>query len=557
MNSSNDRRLFIACFIALVATAFGFTVRSFILDQWAIDFHLSETDKGTINGAGLWPFAISIVLFSLVIDHIGYGRAAVFACVCHLAYVAIVCSAPYLLQEGGSPGQVESGRKAAFYLLYLGNFIVALGNGTVEAFINPIVATMFSKEKTKWLNILHAGWPGGIVLSGVLAISLTQFPEFNYWQYKVALMIIPVFLYAVLLLGCKFPVSERVAAGVPYRDMLREAGMIGAMLVTTLIVFELSNVFTGMGLIFQGDFWKQEVTRVLGLPIDYATTVKIGIILVVSLAYGAYVQSLGRPLFVFLMIVMIPLATTELGTDGWITTLMRIPMERMGVNAGWILVYTSFIMMVLRFFAGPIVHRLSPLGLLALSAAIAAIGLVSLSLATGVLILAAATLYGFGKTFFWPTMLGVVAEQFPKGGALTLNMISGVGMMGVGILGMSLLGNLQDRDIGRILQQEHPELYNEVIQPPTPSLFGEYRPLDQDRVKTLPESQRETIETIQMDARKDVLKLVAILPCFMLVCYLLMILYFKARGGYKAQVLTGHAAEDAKFTGGLPAAVEE
>jgi MFS family permease len=557
MNSSNDRRLFVACFIALVATAFGFTVRSFILDQWAVDFHLSETDKGTINGAGLWPFAISIVLFSLVIDHIGYGRAAVFACLCHIAYVVIVCSAPNLLREGGSPTEQEAGRKAAFYLLYLGNFIVALGNGTVEAFINPIVATMFSKEKTKWLNILHAGWPGGIVLSGVLTIWLAQVPELNYWQYKVALMLIPVFLYAVLLLGCKFPVSERVAAGVPYRDMLREAGMIGAMLVTTLIVFELSNVFKGMGLIFQGVFWEQEVTSVFGLPINYETVVKIAIILIVSLAYGAYVQSLGRPLFVFLMIVMIPLATTELGTDGWITTLMRIPMERMGVNAGWILVYTSFIMMVLRFFAGPIVHRLSPLGLLALSAAIAALGLVSLSLATGVLILVAATLYGFGKTFFWPTMLGVVAEQFPKGGALTLNMISGVGMMGVGILGMSLLGNLQDRDIGRTLRQDHPQLYEQVIKGPTPSLFGEYRPLDQDRVKTLPVADRETIETIQMEARKNVLKLVAVLPCFMLVCYLLMILYFRARGGYKAQVLTGHAAEDAKFTGGLPAAVEE
>jgi MFS family permease len=557
MNSANDRRLFIACFVALVATAFGFTVRGFVLDEWAAVFHLSETDKGTINGAALWPFAISIVLFSLVIDHIGYGRAAIFACICHITYVVIVCSAPYLLHEGGSTGEIESGRKSAFYMLYLGNFIVALGNGTVEAFINPIVATMFSKEKTKWLNILHAGWPGGIVLSGVLAIGLAQVPEYNYWQYKVGILLIPVFLYAVLLMGCKFPVSERVAAGVPYRDMLKEAGMLGAMLVTALIVFEVSNVFTGMGLIFQSNFWRQEAVSVLGLPIDYAGVVKIVIILAISLAYGAYVRSLGRPLFVFLMIVMIPLATTELGTDGWITTLMRSPMEAMGVNAGWILVYTAFIMTVLRFFAGPIVHRLSPLGLLALSSAIAALGLVSLSLATGVMILVAATLYGFGKTFFWPTMLGVVSEQFPKGGALTLNMISGVGMMGVGIVGMTLLGNLQDRDIGRTLNQENPQLYNEVMKPPTPSLFGEYRPLDQDRVRTLPQEDQSVIEAIQMQARKNVLKFVAILPCFMLVCYLLMLLYFKARGGYKAQVLAGHAAEDLKYTGGLPAAVEE
>src|SRR5262249_7488740 len=149
-----------ACFIALVATAFGFTVRGFILDEWARVFDLGETDKGIISGAGLWPFAISIVLFSLVIDRIGYGRAAVVAAVWHIAYVAIVCSAPLLLApEGSSAEAVAQGRRAAFYMLYLGNFIVALGNGTVEAFINPIVATMFSREKTKWLNILHAGWP--------------------------------------------------------------------------------------------------------------------------------------------------------------------------------------------------------------------------------------------------------------------------------------------------------------------------------------------------------------------------------------------------------------
>ena len=97
-------------------------------------------------------------------------------------------------------------------------------------------------------------------------------------------------------------------------------------------------------------------------------------------------------------------------------------------------------MLVLRFFAGPIVHRLSPLGLLATSAAVAAVGLVLLSKASGIAILLAATVYGFGKTFFWPTMLGVVAEQFPKGGALTLNTMGGVGMLAVGVLGSPLLG---------------------------------------------------------------------------------------------------------------------
>ncbi len=102
---------------------------------------------------------------------------------------------------------------------------------------------------------------------------------------------------------------------------------------------------------------------------------------------------------------MIPLATTELGTDSWITELMTPVMQDMGLQPGWVLVYTAFIMMVLRFLAGPIVHRLSPLGLLAVCSAIAIVGLVMLSKTAGFLIFIAATIYALGKSFFWPTML--------------------------------------------------------------------------------------------------------------------------------------------------------
>ncbi len=93
-------------------------------------------------------------------------------------------------------------------------------------------------------------------------------------------------------------------------------------------------------------------------------------------------------------------------------------MKEAGFSPLWVLIYTSAIMMVLRFFAGPIVKALTPLGLLAACSVLAIVGLYSLSVVKGMaLIFAAATLYGVGKTFFWPTMLGVVAEQFPKGGA--------------------------------------------------------------------------------------------------------------------------------------------
>ncbi|HEV3116688.1 MAG TPA: hypothetical protein VGY58_06520, partial [Gemmataceae bacterium] len=272
--------------------------------------------------------------------------------------------------------------------------------------------------------------------------------------------------------------------------------------------------------------------------------------------YGAYVRAAGRPMFIFLVIVMIPLAITELGTDSWVTPLMESEMTRIGLAAGWLLVYTSLIMTVLRFLAGPIVHALSPLGLLAVSAALAAAGLVSLSSATGILILAAATLYGFGKTFFWPTMLGVVSEQFPKGGALTLNMISGIGMLGVGIVGAALLGNIQDKEIYRVMKEKNPQLLAKVRGEEKPSVFGTYVPVDEKKVESMDAADKEIITAIQNDAKKNALFTTAIFPCFMFVSYLILILYFRAQGGYKAQVLVGHKAKDEKFTGGVEAGIE-
>ena len=100
--------------------------------------------------------------------------------------------------------------------------------------------------------------------------------------------------------------------------------------------------------------------------------------------------------------------------------LMEKAMGDIGLPAVTVLVYTSAIMMILRFYAGPIIHRFKPLGLLMISSAIAAVGLLLLSQSTGIMILVVATLYGLGKTFFWPTMLGVVSEQCPKGGVFLL-----------------------------------------------------------------------------------------------------------------------------------------
>jgi hypothetical protein len=226
-------------------------------------------------------------------------------------------------------------------------------------------------------------------------------------------------------------------------------------------------------------------------------------------------------------------------------------MEALGYNAAWVLVYTSAIMLILRFFAGPIVHKLSPLGLLATCAVLAACGLIFLSKATGMTIFAAATLYGIGKSFFWPTMLGVVSEQFPKGGALTLNATGGVGMLAVGVLGAQFIGLLQENALSSDLKKQQPQLYATVkADQEKTSVFGSYEPVDPDKIAALPQTEQTTIKSIDESAKKGALATMAIFPCIMFVCYLILIVYFRSRGGYQAQVLTGHAAHAAEFTGG-------
>jgi len=495
-SAAPDMKLFYACFVALITTSFGFILRAIMLPEWGAQFNLTQTQLGEIAGVGLWPFAISIVLFSLIIDKIGYKTAMLFAFLCHITSAILTIFAN------------------GYWMLYLGTFIVALGNGTVEAVVNPVVATMFPREKTKWLNILHAGWPGGLVLGGIIALLMGADTR---WEYKIALILLPTIAYGIMMLSRKFPLNERVQAGVSYKEMLQEVGAIGALIIVSLIVFQLGTVFS------------------------WSITLNVILISVITILFGLYTRSLGQPLFIILLLIMIPLATTELGTDSWITDLMTPAMNELGLQAGWVLVYTSAIMFVLRFFAGPIVHKLSPLGLLAICSAIAAVGLYMLSQSAGVMILVAATIYGLGKTFFWPTMLGVVAERFPKGGALTLNITGGLGMIAAGVIGAGILGFIQDKSVDKNIlaydKANSTNIHSTYVTENKTSFFGGYKALDQNKLATASAEDNATVTGIRDTAKKDALRDIVIFPLIMLVSYVLLIFYFRSKGGYKAVVL--------------------
>jgi len=601
--------LLVACIVALVATSFSFIIRIMLMGQWQIEFALSETQKGEILGAGFWPFGVSIVLFSLLIDKVGYGKSMIFAFACHVVSAILLVSA------------------RSYTSLYAGSILNGLAAGTVEAAINPAIATAYPKSKTKMLSILHAGWPGGLFLAGLLLL-LLNYLDVN-WRVSVAAVLVPVILYGILLLRARFPVSERVAAGIPYRDMLKEAGAITCLIVLYLITSELNNQFNLPTILQVGSF------TLPCLPF----TILIGLL---TLGYLAYTGSLGRPMYILLVLVMILLATTELGIDGWITDLMKPPMAKLGLASGFVLVYTALIMTILRFCIGPIERALKPLGVLLASAILASAGLFLLSgAAAGGAILVFATVYGFGKTFFWPCTLGVVAERFPKGGALTLNAISGVGMLGVGVLGLQILGYWQDTRIDRELKATPAIHAAYMAKDEKRSIFGSYRSLDPHKVavvddaaalyerrqavaekkpgadidkaladddtyktivrnavehqrpaepakpaddapadkkaeyeaakkaydeakkthdeatksfgaqvafldankmilrddatfKALKADAKDTLDKVRGDAKRNAMSSVAILPAIMAICYLALILYFSATGGYKA-----------------------
>jgi MFS family permease len=515
MNSERENKtIFWGCFIALITTAFAFVTRTFLVNDpslWPAEFGFDKVQGGELFGAGIWPFAISIILFSLVIDKIGYRIAMLFSFVCYGVYAAMALKAYGMIHPAGGAlagADLAAAQKAAFKLLYNGSIILGLGNGTVEAFANPLVATIFSKEKTKWLNMLHAGWPGGLVLGGVISLLLGDKVQHD-WRVLVYLIALPAVIYLLILARAKFPVNERVASGTSYREMLAELGVLGAALASYFVIAQLGEVF------------------------HWTPGIIYGTLAVIVVAYGAYCRSLGRPLLFLLCLVMIPLATTELGTDGAITGIMEEPLRAANHNPLWVLIYTSAIMCFLRFRAGAIAHRISPLGLLCGCSFLAILGLLALSHASGlVMIFAAATLYACGKTFFWPTTLAVVAEQYPKGGALTLNAIAGIGMLTVGIIGLPLIGGLQEKSAHAAIAEKKPELVQQ-ISTPGHYILGNYTAADEAKIQALPEADKTAVEDIAKHAKQGALATVAIFPCIMLVSFLAMILYFKSRGGYK------------------------
>lgn len=514
LSGREKRLLFWASFLSLTAASTGFAYRVAMGTAYGAELNLTEQQVGEVFGASLWPIAITMIGFSLVVDRTGYKAPMVLA---------------FALQVASGIGTFFA---TSYGELYAFALCAGLGHGVVEAVINPICAAVYPKEKTKRLTILHAAWPAGMVLGTVCILGADSFTEGGLsWQFHALWILLPAVAYALMYLPCKFPVDERVQAGVPYRDMLRQVGFLTAALTCFLMIYEIGNQLDQLTGWVKPEGW---------------FNVSLGLGAGVGLMFGFAVKSLGRPLFFVMCLLMIPVATAELGTDGWIKGLMTPVLEGRDVNPAMALVFSASIMLVLRVFAGGILRLFSPPGLLCVSGIFTAVGLYWLSSAAGIAIFFAFVLYALGQTYYWPCMLGFTSERYPQGGALTLNTVSAIGLLSAGIIGTPILGVAFDRSIHAAVTEQAPTLA-EVASAPGGFMWMTHEKIDPVEAEaflvTLPGAARAQIETVyrrdapqgeaQVQAGRDVLAYAIRFPAILFIAFGLVALYFRSRGGYK------------------------
>jgi MFS family permease len=508
--------LFWASFIALMAAGIGFGIRVMSIGIWSDEFEISGQAAGGLFGESLWPIAVGMILFSLIVDKIGYKISMLFAALC------------FIVSCLWTIGTKDLANLKYSFLLY------GFAHGVVEACINPLCATLYKKEKSKMLNILHASWPAGVALGAILFLLLAAGDSpmiaagseaLMSWRQMFWFILTPAIVFGVMFLLChNYPKDERVEANVSYLDMMREFGGLGIFLASTFLFYKFAEVAGTLG---DGN------ERIL-------TSVAVGAAL--GLASAVYLKSAGKVLFFILCLTMIPLATAELATDAWIQKLMQpIFTREYAVNSGWAIVCSSLIMMTLRFFAGVPLKYMTPPVLLVVSAIFSTAGLVLLSGSTGFIIFIAFALYAVGQTFYWPTILGFTAEQFPKGGAMTLNTVSAMGLLTLGVFGVPMLGAASDNYNAQLVKQEAPAIYE--TQKSEQNFFGwSFDKVDMAAVETelnLPADSAEKKEfTVKVENnQRKVLKFAAFFPAILGVSYLLIALWYRSRGGYKPVVL--------------------
>ena len=426
----NKGRLFFVSLLALATAGISFAIRGSIGDdlQSAFFNNSAELMGGAIGIAGL-GYALTIAIGSPMLDYLGMGNLLSLSSVLFMIGTLVVMFA----------GSIASG-PAVQNVVWFGMLITGVGWGLVETVINPLIVTLYPDEKTSRLNILHAWWPGGIIIGGVIGLLIGQM-NMN-WQAKMSIVLIPAVATLILCVTSKFPPTERIAAGLPASVMFKEV---------------------------------------------------------------------TRPFFLVWFFAMFLTAASELAPGQWVNFALS---ETVHMPAILLLVYVSGLMFVMRHFAGPLVHKLSPAGLLWLSSLLAGAGLYLLSIAnspvTGLL---AATVWGTGVCYMWPTMLAAASERFPRGGALLMGLMGTAGMLSLYFV-LPLLGRIYDS--AKI------------------SIAG--------GADAFAKMTAEQQKPILAQAGQMSFRYVSMVPLALLVIFGAIWFYDRSRGGYKAETIAASTA---------------
>lgn len=541
----NARRLLWAGFFAILAAGIGFAIRGGFLDNWKGEFGFTDTEIGGITGAGGPGFCFGIIIGGLICDRIGYGKLVVGALLLHIVSAVVTFAAmPAPAME----------KETAQQFLYWGTFLFAYANGTLEAVANPLVATLFFHNRTHYLNILHASWPAGLVLGSASGWVLDDvFPI--HWKYQFALFLIPTALYGLMFLGQSFPKSEASQRGLKLGAMFKDVGILGGLVVCALLALFFDDVFKAAGP--AGSYLVYAVCGALLIAVGFITNFSMGsmVLFALFIAHGL-------------------VGSVELGTDNWIQNNTGNILS--SAQGKWLFVWASLLMFALRFCADFIEKKmgLSPVGILLTCSVLACVGLVLLSnIATFNGALLAVTVYAVGKTFFWPTMLAVGSDRFPRTGAVAISIMGGVGMMAFGVIGSPGLGYAKDRFAGEALASMNPAAFTEYkAEEPSkflPWIFEAKPGIDPKKLegvqKKLQDTRKELAEAGQRDPKAALDKLSAeeravieasiagdrkmfvadaFIPAMMAVIYLILMIYFKAIGGYRPVHLEEEMAQD-------------
>jgi MFS transporter len=351
--SYDKARLFLVSVIALVTAGIAASIRgnlAAVLQHQFLDpidpVHSAQM-IGTVLGVAFFGFALTIMIGSPLLDYLGMRPLMALSSICFIVGTLIViCAAPL------------SAWFSAYRVLWTGALISGIGWGLTETVINPLAVTLYPDDQTHRLNLLHAWWPGGLIVGGLIGAGLSKLTV--DWRLQMACVLVPAVTFGVLLLASKFPPTERVAAGISTREMIKE---------------------------------------------------------------------FFRPFFLVWFFSMFLTAACELAPGQWVQFALTRTVHMPGIL---LLVYVSAMMFVMRHFAGPMAHKFSPVGLLWFSCLLASLGLISLSVAnspvTGLL---AATIWGTGVCYMWPTMLAAASERFPRGGAVLMGLMGTAGMSSV------------------------------------------------------------------------------------------------------------------------------